>query len=125
MSKLADVNTRRLIDFIEPDLKILLEQFLFEPNDELTRNNVSYCIENYLSELMKIDKIEDYGVICDKVNNTPYDVDRHYLNVSVYLKPTKVAEFIHIPITISPQGNTMVSAGNIHETNFDRAMKGI
>ena len=48
--------------------------------------------------------VYDYAVVCDTTNNTPARIDRNELYVDIAIEPTKVAEFIYIPIRIMSTG---------------------
>jgi phage tail sheath protein FI len=47
-----------------------------------------------------------FQVIMDETNNTPDTIDRNQLIGSIYLQPTRVAEFILLDFSILPTGVT-------------------
>jgi phage tail sheath protein FI len=88
------------------DLARLLEPFLFELNDAVTRRSAQIVTERYLSGLKSLRALFDYAVRCDESNNTPDRIDRNELHVDVAIKPAKAIEFIFVPITVLNTGDT-------------------
>jgi len=43
-------------------------------------------------------------VVCDETNNTPEDIDNNRLNVWLFIKPTKTAEYIKFTTIITRTG---------------------
>jgi hypothetical protein len=99
-SALDRINVSRLIAKMKYDLARLLEPFLFELNDAVTRRSAQVVTERYLSGLKSLRALFDYAVRCDESNNTPDRIDRHELYVDVAIKPAKSIEFIFVPITV-------------------------
>ena len=87
------------------DLQRLLEPFLFEINDAVTRRSAQVVTERYLSGLKSLRALFDYAVRCDESNNPPETIDRNELFVDVAIKPAKAIEFIFVPITILGTGD--------------------
>ena len=94
------VHVMRLLAYIRRLVRRHTLQFVFEQNDELTRNNIKAVIENFLSDLVVKRALEDFVVIADESNNPPSVVEKNELYVDVAIRPTAVAEFIHIPFRI-------------------------
>ena len=69
---------------------------LFEFNDSFTRNYIVSTINPYLATIKAGRGVQDYLVICDESNNTPDIISRNKLVIDIYIKPTYVAEFIHL-----------------------------
>jgi hypothetical protein len=99
-SALDRINVARLIAKMKYDLARLLEPFLFELNDAVTRRSAQVITERYLSGLKSLRALFDYAVRCDESNNTPDRIDRHELYVDVAIKPAKSIEFIFVPVTV-------------------------
>jgi phage tail sheath protein FI len=78
--------------------------FVFEPNDALTRNQISGVVETLMVDLVAKRGIYDYLVVCDESNNTPARIDRNELWIDVAIEPVKAAEFIYIPVRILNTG---------------------
>lgn len=96
--------TQQSLDIIKNDMGSMLEQHLFEPNDEMTRTHISNQMNSYLDTLRDRSGINDYKVICDDTNNTPTDIDDRIMNVDVFIQPHLAADFIQLQSTINNQG---------------------
>lgn len=104
-SALDRVNVVRLIAKMKYDLQRLLEPFLFEINDTITRRSAQVSTERYLAGLKSLRAMYDYAVRCDESNNPDDVIDRNELYVDVAIKPAKSIEFIYVPITILNTGD--------------------
>jgi hypothetical protein len=47
-----------------------------------------------------------YQVVMDESNNTPEVVDRNFLVGTIYIQPTRAAEFIQLEFNIQPTGTS-------------------
>jgi hypothetical protein len=103
-SALDRTNVARLVAFLKRQLTLAARPFIFEPNDALTRGQISGVIETLLLEVQAKRGIYDYLVICDESNNTPARIDRNELWVDVAIEPVKAVEFIYIPVRILNTG---------------------
>jgi len=108
-SALDRINVARLIAFIRGRLEVIGKQFLFEPNDQITRNEIRNVIDSLMIDLVAKRGIYDYLVICDLTNNTPARIDRNELYVDIAIEPVKAVEFIYIPVRIKNTGE--IAAG--------------
>ena len=93
------VNVRGLFNTIERSLSKMAKYQVMEFNDNFTRNRIIAMIKPFLGSVQAGRGIQDYLVICDTSNNTPDVISRNQLVVDVYIKPTYVAEFIHLKFT--------------------------
>jgi hypothetical protein len=109
-SALDRINVARLIAFIRSRLNEIAKTFVFEPNDQITRNEISNAITGLMIDLVAKRGIYDYLVICDDSNNTPARIDRNELYVDIAIEPVKAVEFIYIPVRIKNTGE--IAAGN-------------
>jgi hypothetical protein len=103
-SALDRINVARLIAFIRGRLETIAKQFLFEPNDQITRNEITNAIDSLMIDLVAKRGIYDYLVVCDLSNNTPARIDRNELYVDIAIEPVKAVEFIYIPVRIKNTG---------------------
>jgi hypothetical protein len=103
-SALDRVNVARLIVYMRGQLERLTRSYLFEPNDQITREQIKSAVEGFCLELVGLRGIYDYLVVCDESNNTPPRVDRNELYVDVAIEPVKAIEFIYIPLRIKNTG---------------------
>jgi hypothetical protein len=109
-SALDRINVARLIAFIRGRLEVIGKQFLFEPNDQITRNEIRNVIDSLMIDLVAKRGIYDYLVICDLSNNTPARIDRNELYVDIAIEPVKAVEFIYIPVRIKNTGEIAAGA---------------
>ena len=103
-SALDRINVSRLAVFLRSQLDSIAKPFIFEPNDELTRNEIKQAIESFLLELVGQRALFDFLVVCDDTNNTPTRIDRNELYVDIAIEPIKSVEFIYIPLRIKNTG---------------------
>ena len=103
-SALDRINVARLVAFIRGRLEVIGKQFLFEPNDEITRNEITNAISSLMIDLVAKRGLYDYLVVCDLSNNTPARIDRNELYVDIAIEPVKAVEFIYIPVRIRNTG---------------------
>jgi hypothetical protein len=109
-SALDRINVARLVAYLRERLDAIGSTFLFEPNDQLTRNQISSVINALMQDLVSKRALYDYVVICDESNNGPARVDRNELYVDIAIEPVKAVEFIYIPVRIKNTGE--IAAGN-------------
>ena len=114
-SALDRINVSRLVAYIRNRLESIGKSFIFEPNDEITRNEVKQAIEGLMNDLTAKRGIYDYLVVCDETNNTPARIDRNELYVDIAIEPTKAVEFIYIPVRIKNTGE--IAAGSVASAN--------
>ena len=88
------INVRRLFIILEKAISTAVKNFLFEPNDEITRLLLLNLIDPFLRDVRSRRGIFDYLIVCDETNNTPERIDRNELWCDIYVKPTRAAEFI-------------------------------
>lgn len=106
-SALNRVNVARLVNYLNVQLDNLAKPFLFEPNDEYTRDAVTRTFEGFLGDLIAQRALYDYAVLCDETNNTPERIDRNELWIDIAIKPVKAVEFIYIPVRILNTGDPL------------------
>lgn len=103
-SALDRTNVARLVCYLRRALTISARPFVFEPNDQLTRQQIKGVVESIMLDLVAKRGVYDYLVVCDDSNNTPARIDRNELWVDVAIEPVKAAEFIYIPVRILNTG---------------------
>jgi hypothetical protein len=104
------INVARLICFLRGRLEEIGKLYLFEPNDQITRNEITNTVNSLMIDLIAKRAIYDYLVVCDLSNNTPARIDRNELWVDVAIEPVKAVEFIYIPLRIKNTGE--ISGGS-------------
>jgi hypothetical protein len=103
-SALDRTNVARLVCYIRERLQVAARPFVFEPNDSLTRSQLTGVVQSLFIDLVSKRGLYDYLVVCDESNNTPARIDRNELWVDVAVEPVKAAEFIYIPVRIMNTG---------------------
>jgi hypothetical protein len=103
-SALDRINVARLVAYIRNRLQDIGKAYLFEPNDQITRNQISSSINGLMIDLLNKRGIYDYLVVCDLTNNTPARIDRNELWVDIAIEPVKAVEFIYIPLRLKNTG---------------------
>jgi len=103
-SALDRINVARLVAYLRGQLDRLARPYIFEPNDQITRDEVRQAVESLLLELVGLRAIGDFAVVCDETNNTPARVDRNELYVDIAIEPIKAVEFIYIPLRVQNTG---------------------
>ena len=75
-----------------------LRSFVFELNDQYTRNRVEALCKQFLQRVKTLRGLYDYGVQCNEENNTAQVIDNSELRVSCALKPARTAEYIYLDL---------------------------
>lgn len=105
-SALDRVNVRRLLITLKRYIGNIAEGLVFEQNSQTTRNNFLNRVNPYLQLVQQKQGLYAYRVVMDDTNNTPDVIDRNQLVGSIYLQPTKTAEYILLDFNILPTGAT-------------------
>lgn len=108
-SAMDRINVVRLVQYIKRSLRKNTMSFVFEPNDQLTRNNLKATVDAFLGDLIVKRGLYDFASVCDGSNNTPDRIDRNELYIDIALKPVRAAEFIYIPIRIVATGASLTA----------------
>jgi Phage tail sheath C-terminal domain len=103
-SALDRINVSRLVAFLRGRLEEIGKLYLFEPNDDITRAEITNTVNSLMIDLIAKRGIYDYLVVCDLSNNTPARIDRNELWVDIAIEPVKAVEFIYIPLRIKNTG---------------------
>lgn len=103
-SALNRVNVARLMLKMKRDLMTFLQDFIYEFNNNKNRTLIYNGIDNYLRDIRSREGVYDYRVICDETNNPPSVIDQNQLFVDIYVKPTRVSEFIYLRTTVTSTG---------------------
>lgn len=106
-SALDRINVARLANYLKFNLDNLMKPFLFEQNDQQTRDSAKLTVQRFLAGLVTLRALEDFAVLCDETNNTPERRDRNELWVDILIKPIKAIEFIYVPVRIRNSGDSL------------------
>ena len=104
-SALDRINVARLIAYVRKALQPLSNNFLFEPNDKVTRDQIKQAVEGLMNDLVAKRALYDYLVVCDDTNNTPDRISRNELYVDIAIAPVRAVEFIYIPLRVRNPGD--------------------
>lgn len=97
-SAFSRINVRLLFNYIKRNLSVSLRSFVFELNDQYTRNRVEALCKQFLQRVKTLRGLYDYGVQCNEENNTAQVIDNNELRISAALKPTKISEYIYLDL---------------------------
>lgn len=95
------LNVRRLLITLQKAIATAARYAIFEFNDEFTRARLRGLIEPFLRDVKGRRGLYDFEVVIDESNNTAEVIDKNALIIDVYLKPTKVAEFIQVNMKVT------------------------
>lgn len=109
-SALDRVNVRMLLISIQKSMNKALRPFVFEFNDTFTRENITSITNSYLEDIKVRRGVYDYLTVCDETNNTAIVIDQNKLLVDLYVKPTRVAEFVRLNVVITSTGASFTSS---------------
>lgn len=99
-SAMDRLNVVRGVMYLRRVLRKGAMPFVFEPNDQITRDNLKSAADGLLNDMMVKRGLMDFATYCDATNNTPTVIDNNQLILDVAIKPTRAAEFIYIPIRV-------------------------
>ena len=103
-SALDRINVARLVAYLRGRLQQIGRNYLFEPNDAITRSEITNSVTSVMIDLVNKRGLYDYLVVCDLTNNTPETIDANELYVDIAIEPVKAIEFIYIPLRIQNTG---------------------
>lgn len=106
-SALDRVNVVRLTNYLRTELDLIAKPFLFQVNDEHTREAFRKRVESFMIGLVGQRAVADFDVVCDQQNNTTERINRNQLWLDVIIIPEKSIEFIYIPCRIRSYGDSM------------------
>jgi hypothetical protein len=105
-SALDRVNVRRLLIELKNYISQVADTFVFEQNNQNTRDELSAIINPYLSVVQQQQGLTSFQVIINETNNPPSVVDNNQMVGQIYLQPTRTAEFIILDFNVLPTGAT-------------------
>lgn len=110
-SALDRVNVRLFLTVMEPQFAVALENFIFEFNDEITRRQVTALLSGAMEDFKARRAVTEYLVKCDTDNNTDEVIDRYEMLVWVFIKPTRVINWIKFGVIITRTSARLVALG--------------
>ena len=103
-TSLDRVNVRRLLIALKGYIGSVARTLVFEQNTAVTRNRFLSQVNPYLESVVQRQGLYAFKVVMDDTNNTPDVIDRNQLVGTIYIQPTKTAEFIILNFNILPTG---------------------
>ena len=103
-TSLDRVNVRRLLISLKGYIGNVARTLVFEQNTAVTRNRFLSQVNPYLESVVQRQGLYAFKVVMDDTNNTPDVIDRNQLVGTIYIQPTKTAEFIILNFNILPTG---------------------
>lgn len=110
-SALDRINVARLVVFLRTRLATVGQQYLFEPNDQVTRTQFANAVDSLCQDLVAKRALYDYAIVCDLTNNTPTRIDNNELWLDLAIEPVMAVEFIYIPVRIMATGAIAAQSG--------------
>ena len=89
---------------IKPGLRAFLKDYLFDLNDEITRDIIVSKIKLFMKDVQSQKGISDFYVVSNSTNNSPNDVAAGILRIDLYIKFVKSIKFINTNIIATAQG---------------------
>lgn len=93
------MNIRWLFIVLEKAISTAAKYFLFEFNDEFTRNQFVNLVHPFLRDVMGRRGIEDFKIVCDDTNNPGSVRQRKEFVGDIYIKPAHAINFIQLNFT--------------------------
>jgi phage tail sheath protein FI len=109
-SALDRINVRRMMLYVEKQIKNASRDLLFEPNDSVTWSRFVSIATGILDTVKNGRGITDYKVQCDDQLNTADVVDRNEMRARIGIIPTKAVEFIFIEFSIFRTGTAFTES---------------
>ena len=106
-SALSRVNVARLIVYIRKQLELIAEPFLFRLNTASTRQAFTAVVNSFLAEIVQLEGLQDFLVVCDESNNTTERINRNELWMDIALVPTRSINYIYVPIRIETDSSRL------------------
>jgi phage tail sheath protein FI len=103
-SALDRVNVRRLLISLKNYIGGISNNLVFEQNSVATRNSFLSQVNPYLESVQQRQGLYAFQVVMDGTNNTADVIDRNQLVGTIYIQPTKTAEFVILNFNILPTG---------------------
>lgn len=93
------VSVNRIRMQIISDLYINLQGYRSQPNTETVRNEVTSAVNAYMTTKLQQGWLAQLGaIISDETNNSPSDIARGIINVSIQYLPVLPADFINVDL---------------------------
>ena len=95
------VNVGRLVVYIRTQIAKIADRFLFKLNTARVRAEFAAALTAFLANIVQLEGIEDFSVVCDGTNNTTTRINQNQLWADIAIVPTKSINFIYVPIRLT------------------------
>lgn len=109
-SAMDRVNVVRMIGYLRRALRKAAFSYLFEPNDQITRDNLKSAADGIMQTILTGRGLYDFLSVCDASNNDSTAIDNSELYLDIAIKPMKAVEFIYIPIRVVATGASLTTS---------------
>ena len=93
------INVRRLMNYVKKIISASTSYFVFEPNDQYSWKKWVDMVEPKLENIKSLRGIYEYKV---KMKPTASEIENNTMPGTIWIKPTKAAEFIPLNFIIMP-----------------------
>lgn len=100
------VNVGRLVVYIRTEIAKIADRFLFKLNTARVRSEFAAALTSFLANIVQLEGIEDFSVVCDSTNNTTTRINQNQLWADIAIVPTKSINFIYVPIRLTTSINS-------------------
>lgn len=100
-SQMNRINTRRLLLRLRKLISVACIKLIFEPNDSTVRQSFESLVKPILNNVRSNRGISDYRI---EIDNSIESIERHELNVALFIKVTPTLEWININFVVTPEG---------------------
>jgi len=104
-TSLDRVNVRRMMFYVEKEIRTACRTLLFEPNDTIFRSQFIGIAKAILARVQSGRGITDYIIKADAELNTPDVIDRNEFRARIGIQPTRSTEFIFIEFSLHRTGS--------------------
>lgn len=98
------VNVRRMLLYIEKNIRRRSRRILFDPHDDALRTEFIRLASDVLEAVKRDRGIYDFFVKCDEDLNPPEVIDRNEMRAKIGVQPAKAAEFLFIEFSVHRTG---------------------
>lgn len=97
------VNVGRLVVYIRTEVAKIAERFIFKLNTPRVREEFAGALTAFLANIVQLEGLEDFLVVCDSSNNTPIRTQRNELWADIAIVPTKSINFVYVAVRLRNQ----------------------
>lgn len=102
------VNVRRLMNYLKKIISASTSYYVFEPNDEYSWNKWVDMVQPKLENVKQLRGVYEYKV---KMRPTADEIENNTMPGTIWVKPTKTAEFIPLNFMIMPYSASFEEIG--------------